>query len=155
MASWQQDRTKEGEIMIGRPRKFTKNALISKWEEYKEYCDNREVLCHDFSSKNSEFVSAKLKKSVSYTIEGFCVYCGLSRSTFYSTYMEDIHFSDIVTRIKEECEVDSREKFELGVLPTQLAGIWMNKYDGYGKSDIDVHTEINVQMSDEMKELSQ
>ena len=104
---------------MARPRKIkTPKQFELEWEKYKEYCDNRETICHEFSSKNSEFVTAKLKKSVSYTIEGFCIFLGLARSAFYDTYEKKQDYSDIVTRIREECEVDAREKFELGILPT-------------------------------------
>ncbi|MBQ7131252.1 MAG: hypothetical protein IJO29_01655 [Oscillospiraceae bacterium] len=114
-----------------RPRKFkSAKELEEKWAEYKEYCNNRTTITHGFSSKNSEFVSAELKRCVTYTIEGFCVYIGISRSTFYDSYADNDKFSDIVTRIREECEADAREKFELGIIPTQLAGLWMSKY-GY------------------------
>ena len=54
---------------MGRPRKFkTVRQLEETWEAYKKDCDNRMVLTHDFSSKNSEFVSKELKRSVTYTI---------------------------------------------------------------------------------------
>lgn len=115
----------------GRPRKFNSvKAMSQAWDEYKEYCNNQSVLAHDFSAKNSEFVSAKLKKTITYTIEGFCVWAGLARSKFYETYAEDEKFRDIVTRMREECEVDARAKFEIGAVPSQLAGLWMSKY-GY------------------------
>ena len=118
---------------MGKPRKFkTEKDLAAAWEAYKTDCDNRMVLTHDFSAKNSEFVSAELKKSVTYTIEGFCVFVGMSRSQFYKTYSEIPRYADTVTRMKEECEVDARNKFELGIIPTQLAGLWMSNY-GYGK----------------------
>lgn len=116
---------------MGRPRKFkSAKALSDAWTQYKDWCDDREVLTHDFSAKNSEFVSAKLKRSVTYTIEGFCVWAGISRSIFYRTYAEDERFSDIVTRMREECEVDARMKFELGVIDTKLAPLWMSRH-GY------------------------
>lgn len=105
-----------------RPRKFrSAKALADAWEQYKVWCNDQEVLTHDFSSKNSEFVSAKLKRSVTYTIEGFCVWAKISRSIFDTTYAEDERFSDIVTRMREECEVDARMKFELGIIDTKLA----------------------------------
>lgn len=114
-----------------RPRKFkSAKALSDAWEQYKDWCDGREVLTHDFSSKNSQFVSAKLRRSVTYTIEGFCVWAGISRSIFYRTYAEDERFSDTVTRMREECEVDARMKFELGVIDTKLAPLWMSRH-GY------------------------
>ena len=132
-----------------RPRKFKTAAnLEAKWAEYKEYCNNRMVLTHDFSSKNSEFVSAELKRSVTYTIEGFCVYAEISRSTFYEMYAENKRFSDIVTRMREECETDAREKFELGVIPTQLAGLWMSKYGYSTKQDVNAEVGPSEKFSD-------
>lgn len=109
-----------------RPRKIkTAKELAEKWEEYKSYCNNHEVVVHGFSSKNCEFVSAKLKKPVTYTIGGFCVYVGISRQSFHDYYSNNEKFADIVTCMYEECEVDAREKFESGVIPSQLAGLWM------------------------------
>lgn len=116
---------------MGRPRKFkTVKALEDAWDQYKAWCNNQKVLTHDFSAKNSEFVSAELKRSVTYTIEGFCVWAGIARSSFYQIYGEDKRFSDIVTRMREECEVDARMKFELGIIDTKLAPLWMSKH-GY------------------------
>jgi len=116
---------------MGRPRKIKSvKQLEELWEEYKTYCDNHMVLTHDFSSKNSEFVSKELGRSITYTIEGFCVFIKLGRGVFYETYANDERFQDIVTRIREECEVDARKKLELGMIPTQLAGLWMGRH-GY------------------------
>ncbi len=130
---------------MGRPRKITSvKKLEELWEEYKQNCDNRTVLTHDFSSKNSEFVSARLQRSVTYTIEGFCVFIGVARSTFYEIYANDEKFSDTVTRIREECEIDAREKFELGVIPSQLAGLWMSNYGYSTKTDSTVTGVVPV-----------
>ena len=116
---------------MGRQRKFNSvKALEAAWEAYKNNCDNKMVLTHDFSSKNSEFVSEGLKRKITYTIEGFCVWAGISRSIFYDTYAADSRFSDIVTRMKEECEVDARRKFELGEIDAKLAPLWMSRH-GY------------------------
>ena len=116
---------------MGRPLKIKSPEEMEQfWEAYKQECDNQEVLTHDFSSKNSEFVSAKLKRSITYTIEGFCVYLGIARSKFYEAYANRKRYGDIVTRIREECEADARKKFELQIIPSQLAGLWMSKY-GY------------------------
>ena len=54
----------------------------------------------------------------------------MARQRSYETYTEKKRYSDIVTRIREECEADARRKFELQVIPSQLAGLWMSKY-GY------------------------
>lgn len=145
---------KVGEIMgvAGRPRKFKSvKALEEAWEQYKDYCDNQEVLTHDFSSKNSEFVSATLKRSITYTIEGFCVWAKLSRAAFYAYYGEDERFVDTVTRMKEECEIDARKKFELGVVPSQLAGLWMSNYGYTTKTDSTVTGAVPVVIADDLE----
>lgn len=117
---------------MGRPRKIKSVAEMEKlWEEYKANCDNQAVLTHEFSPKHGDFVSKELRRKITYTIEGFCVYIGLPRSRFYETYVEDERFKGTAIRMREECEVDARSKFETGQLPSQLAGLWMSNY-GYG-----------------------
>lgn len=133
---------------MGKKLRFkTREELETTWEAYKEYCDNQMVLVHDFSSKNSEFVSAELKKSITYTIEGFCVFAKISRSAFYDTYAGKEKYSDIVTRMKEECEIDARKKFELQIIPSQLAGLWMSKYGYTTKQDTNVSGSLDVEKS--------
>lgn len=129
---------------MGRPRKIKSvKALEDAWEEFKNYCDNQTVLTHEFSAKNSEFVSKELKRKITYTIEGFCVYIGISRSSFYQIYGEDEKFSDIVTRMKDECELDARAKFETGQIPSQLAGLWMSKYGYTTKTDNNIKADVS------------
>ena len=131
-----------------RPRKFkTAKALAAAWEEYKAWCNDRMVLTHDFSAKNSEFVSKELKRSVTCTIEGFCVWAGIRRQSFYDTYAADEKFSDIVTRMKEESEVDARMKFELGVIDTRLAPLWMSRH-GYSTKVENTQTAAQQQEDD-------
>lgn len=135
---------------MGRPRKFNSvKALEDMWEAYKNDCDNRMVLTHDFSAKNSEFVSQELKRKVTYTIEGFCVYAGISRAAFYERYADNPKFADTVTRMREECEVDAREKFELQLIPSQLAGLWMSNYGYSTKTDTNVSGSVPVVISGE------
>ena len=109
--------------------------METKWAEYKAWCDNQEVLTHNFSSSNGMYVSEKLKRSITYTIEGFCVWLGIARSNFYETYEGDDRFRDIVTRVREECEVDARRKFELQIIPDRLAPLWMSKYGYSNKTE--------------------
>lgn len=137
---------------VSRKRKIKNSYEMEElWKEYKEYCDNKMVLTHDFSSKNSEFVSKELKKSVTYTIEGFCVFAGISRQAFYEYYAKNKKYVDIVTRMREECEVDAREKFELSLIPSQLAGLWMSKY-GY-TNKLDTETEAQKQALNKIDDL--
>lgn len=116
---------------MGRPRKIrSAKQLEDMWQAFKDQCDGQMVLTHDFSSKNSEFVSKELRRSITYTLEGFCVFAGISRAAFYKYYADDPRYVDIVTRMREECEVDARKKFELQMIPPQLAALWMSKH-GY------------------------
>lgn len=136
---------------MGRARKFKSvKVLEAAWESYKAHCDEQLVLTHDFSAKNSEFVSAELKRSITYTIEGFCVYSGISRAAFYERYAENEKFADMVTRMKEECEVDARKKLELGVIPTQLAGLWMSRHGYTMKTESSVSGAMPVQIVDDI-----
>ena len=134
--TWQQARDRaagtheKGENM-GRHKKFSRKRLEQKWEEYKEYCNNIECNVIEFSQKASAFVEGTTKRCISLTIEGFCVWLGLSRAAFYAYYREDPEYVDIVTRMREECEIDCRQKFETERIPTRLAGIWMSRYEGY------------------------
>lgn len=131
---------------MGRPLKIKSPEEMERlWEEFKAECDNQEVLTHDFSSKNSEFVSAKLKRSITYTIEGFCVYMKISRQAFYEYYADKKRYVDIVTRIREECEADARKKFELQIIPSQLAGLWMSKYGYTTKVDNNISGGLDTE----------
>ena len=68
-------------------RRFKTPAdLLKTWKDYKEDCDHRTVTRTEFSSKLGKFCSAEVPASVTYTIEGFCIYAGLARSAFYSHY---------------------------------------------------------------------
>ena len=117
---------------MGRSRKIQSVAKLRElWEAYKCECDNQVALRHEFSQKKGEFVSAELGRSVTYTIEGFCLFLDISRQTFYNHYANNDQYIDMVTRIREECEVDARKKFELELIPTNIAGLWMSRY-GYG-----------------------
>ena len=113
------------------------------WEQYKEYCDNYQVTQTEFSGRESRFVAGTVKRPITYTIEGFCVYIGLARSKFYETYAESEEYRDIVTRMRDESEADVRKKFETGTIPTQLSALWMSKF-GYATKQ---QTDINASMS--------
>ena len=128
---------------IGRPRKIESPEMMEQLcEEYNDHCDNYEVRVTEFSAKMGDFITKTIPKVVTYTIEGFCVYIGLGRSRFYETYLESEEFRHIVTRMREECELDARQKFELGAIPTQLSGLWMSKYDYSTKQQTDINATV-------------
>ena len=113
----------------GGARRMTPEELADQWGAFKKKCDSKFVTTHEFSNKKGEFVSAELRRSVSYTVLGFCVFLGIGRTEYYDKYYKNRTYSDIVTRIDNECEIDVREKFELGVIPPQLSALWMSKFD--------------------------
>lgn len=134
---------------MGRARKFpSAKALEKAWGEYKAWCNSQKAITHGFSAKNSEFVTAELPHSTTYTIEGFCAWAGLSRSAFYDTYGSSEAFSDTVTRMREECEVDARMKFELGEIDAKLAGLWMSRYGYSTRSETDLSGAVPVILDD-------
>lgn len=140
---------------MGRTRKFkTVKQLGEAWEAYKSDCNNQKVLTHDFSSKNSEFVSKELKRSITYTIEGFCVFAGISRQAFYEYYGRDEKYVDMVTRMQEECEIDARKKFELGVIPSQLAGLWMSRHGYTTKTDANVNNPAEEMKAEKLDNIA-
>lgn len=127
------------------PRRFANvQELEETWEAYKQECDHQMVMTHEFSQKNAVFVSQTLQKYATYTIEGFCVYAKLSRTQFYETYDGKEPFADVVTRMKEECEVDARKKFEIGAIPPQLAPLWMGHYGYSAKADNRIAGQLPV-----------
>ena len=139
---------------MGRPRIIKSvKKLEELWEDYKFDCDNKVVLTHEFSSKNSEFVSKELKKSITYTIEGFCVFANITRQAFYEYYSNDTRFIDIVTCMRNECEIDARTKFELGIIPTQLAGLWMSKHGYTTKTENELDIKTSKKLEDAFEQL--
>lgn len=113
---------------MGRHKKFTVEELEQLWEDYKAKCDNHTVLRTVFSKKRDDFIERTVKSPISYNIDGFCRFLVLSRSNFYKTYGESKQYQDIVTRIREESELDTREKFETGQLDPRLAQLWLGRY---------------------------
>jgi hypothetical protein len=133
---------------MAKPKIKNPKELAEKWEEYKSYCDNKTAICHEFSAKQAEFITVELRKPITYTIEGFCVFIGLARSKFYETYADNPRYRDIVICMKEECEIDARAKFEQGTIPTQLSGLWMSKYGYTTKQDATISERKEGQLAD-------
>lgn len=113
---------------MGRKKKFTVEELETKWAEYKEFCDNHTVTRAVFSKKQGDFIERSVKAPISYNVEGFCLFLGLSRSNYYKTYGESKQYQDIVTRVREEAEHDTQVKFEVGMIDPRLAALWLGRY---------------------------
>lgn len=130
---------------MGRPRKIENPEVMEQlWNEYIEHCNNNTITVTEFSNKECRFIEGTVKKPITATIEGFCVYIGLARCNFYALYAEDEAYRDIVTRMRNESEQDVRSKFETGTIPTQLSGLWMSRYENYNqKQQIDLNATVS------------
>lgn len=134
-------------MAMGRPREYTLQEMQEKWQEYKEKCDNnvrRETKLH-----KGEYVIIEMLSPITYTVKGFTVFLGMTEQSYYSTYADDENFSELVNMIREEVELDARKKFEMGVIPTQLSGLWMGRYGYTTKTETDVKGGVPVVISGE------
>lgn len=117
-------------------KKFrTEKAMAASWEQYKQHCDSKTVTRTEFSQKTAEFVTAVIPAPVTYTIKGFCLFIGMTEANFYATYAKDKKFELVIARMKEECEIDARQKFENNTINSRLAGLWMSHYGYSTKSE--------------------
>ena len=101
------------------------------WKKYKAHCDKHTANITHFDKKRGYFVSKKLVKPITYTIQGFCHFAKIPRSTFYLHYAKNANYLDTIARARMECELDAREKFETGAIPTRLANLWLGHNYGY------------------------
>lgn len=161
---------------MGRHKMFTVEELLEKWEEYKKKCDNN-IITNVVNTKNKVTEGKKtstvkqeqdqtVRSPITYTILGFCVFLGISRRAFYTTYHkedngnlseEDKEYYHIVEFMQEECEADAREKFETGQINSRLAPLWMSKY-GYSQkceSKVDTNVDTSDKLSSILEQLQQ
>lgn len=161
---------------MGRHKTFTVEELREKWAEFKDRCDNY-TITNTVNTKSKVTEGKKTstvkqeqnqtaKSPITYTIEGFCVFLGISRQAFYNTYYKkneenisetDQEYVDIVELMKEECEIDARAKFETGQINSRLAPLWMSKY-GYSQkceSKVDTSVDASDKLSSILEQLQQ
>lgn len=136
----------------GRKKFKTPEDLEKAWEEYKNHCDNNYETVHEFSQRNGEFISADLRKKITYTIVGFCNYHRFTRAAFYANYKDDPRYKHIVDVMLEECEVDARSKFETGVIPHYLAPLWMSRYGYSTKNDTNIQGALPIVIENDLND---
>ena len=136
---------------MARARKFGSAAALEKaWVEFKEYCDSKTVVTTAFSQKTGGFVTATVPHPITYTIKGFCAYAGLTEQAFYDLYNKEEKLELVIARMKQDCEIDAREKFENGTLDSRLAGLWMSHYGYTTKTDTEVKSNVGVTIIDDL-----
>jgi hypothetical protein len=104
------NRQKNGrERIFSSPEKFLHKAY-----EYFEYC-NKHPWKKNEAIKSGEKVGKiiKVPTQCPYTIEGLCVYAGISKDTFYR-YEARKGFSDVATHVREIIEANQLEGAIIG-----------------------------------------
>lgn len=133
-------------------KKLTPKTMWERWEEFKAYCDSKTVVRTEFSQKTGEFITAVIPAPITYTIKGYCVFIGMTEANFYATYDKNEKFELVIARMKAECEVDAREKFENNTLNSRLAGLWMSHYGYTTKTEANVDADVGVTIIDDIGE---
>lgn len=123
--------------------------MAELWEQFKEKCDSKTVVRTEFSQKLGKFVTETIPSPVTYTVAGFCVFCGISKKCFYENYNDNQDYGDIVYKINTECESDVREKLENRTIPTQLSGLWMSKFGYATKTESEIKGNVPVVIAGE------
>jgi hypothetical protein len=76
----------------------------------------------------------------------------MSERAFYLLYDKEDKLQSVIVRMKEECEIDAREKFENGTIDSRLAGLWMSNYGYSTKTDATVEADVGVTIIDDLGE---
>lgn len=132
--------------------KFTPKSMAEAWEKYKVHCDSQTAIRTEFSQKTSEFVTATIPAPITYTVKGFCIHNGMTEQNFYATYNKNERFESVVARMKDECEIDARRKFENNTINSRLAGLWMSNYGYTTKAESKDEIRSSVVIVDDMDE---
>lgn len=133
-------------------KKLTPKTMWERWVEFKEYCDKKTVVRTEFSQKTGEFITAVIPAPITYTIKGYCVFIGMTEANFYATYDKNEKFELVIARMKAECEVDAREKFENNTINSRLAGLWMSHYGYTTKAESKEEVKNTVVIVDDLDE---
>lgn len=132
---------------------LTPKKMRKLWEEYKVVCDEKTVKRTEFSAKQGEFITATIPAPVTYTIKGFCLWIGMTEQNFYATYNQKVEFESVIACMKDECEIDAREKFENNTISSRLAGLWMSNYGYSTATKVEAEVETSKKLDDIMSQL--
>ena len=123
-------------------KKFkTAAQLAGAWRRYKKYCDEYTVTRR--TEEDGRVRVTVISSPLTYTIDGFCVFEGITRQVFYRNYSKVEPFCHVFERMRDECEVDARVKFETGRIPSKLAPLWMGRY-GYSSKPSEVEPDSDI-----------
>lgn len=110
-------------------------SMWETWCKYKEDCNNRTKIVTTFSQREGRHISETVPAPVSYSFKGFCLFCGMTEQNFNATYehANNEKFESVISRMKEECEIDTKEKLESGQIESRMSGLLLSRY-GYSNT---------------------
>lgn len=111
---------------------LTPESMWDAWCEYKDNCNGRTKKQTTFSQREGRHITEEIPAPVSYSFKGFCLYVGMTEQNLYATYYNknrDV-FEPVLARIRDECEIDTKEKLETGQIESRLSGLLLSRY-GY------------------------
>lgn len=132
--------------VIGSPEEM--QAL---WDAYKDKCDSHMAYRSHYNKDTGRVDNVLVCAPRTYTIKGFCIFVGITESSFERTYRSDELYSDILELMDMETEIDARGKFEDGSINAKLAGLWMGRHKGYSlKQETEVKGGVPVVIMDDL-----
>lgn len=99
-----------------KPKSYQPEELIDKAIEYAKWCDENPLQEEKAFANGTTKVVSKMRVM---TIQGFRVYAGIVRATFYN-YEKQEEYLDIITRIRDIFESQSKEGAAGGLLDTNI-----------------------------------
>ena len=136
---------------VGRPRKIgNPDEMWTEWLAYKFDCDNHmkpQTVLDKAGNARTVLVSAPL----THTIEGFCLFLGITTSSFDRTYRSDEDYKEMIELMELDTHIDARSKFEDGSLNPKLAALWMGRHKGYStKQETEITGGVPVVIVDDL-----
>jgi hypothetical protein len=82
---------------MGKPKKYKPDEILKKAQEYALWCEENPL--YELKVFGTGFKS-QIPKMRAMTIEGFCLFCNMAKSTFYE-YEKEKDYSNIIARVKD------------------------------------------------------
>lgn len=101
----------------GSPKKFTPKELIEEFVAYSDFCYNNPIMVAQLYQKTGELIN--VPKARVMTIKGFCLYAGMTESTF-AFYLKDELYAEICEIIRDAIYNNKYEGAVAGVFNSNV-----------------------------------
>lgn len=109
----------------GQPLKYDTKQLLNKWQEYKDYCKDGELLAN---------------------IAGFCLFADISRETLYN-YFRNEKYIDTKNKIERDIEEIAVQQGINAKNPAFLIFYMKNKCGWKDRQELDVNADLDAQIN--------